>query len=180
MDFNESHEKLIQGGVTAVVGFAAWLTQATSKFASQHAGDPNYGIFSKWRMADALTAIGGTGLSKTIFPNFYPANYNVGPTILPLGFLNKTFFAGIAIAVADALASEVKFYKQMPAISSIMKGAAWGLAIGGAIGGVFDPDPKAASPSGLGSTASIPSGFSTMAGYANAVQAHNLSINQSR
>jgi len=174
LDFNESHEKMIQGVTTAAVGLLAWEYTATQKWAI--AGQPvqPYSLFTKQRFGDALAGIIGNQAAAKIFPGWGGAA-TFHPN--PMGFLNQTFFTGIGLGILDALLSENKFYSNIPALSSVVKGAAYGAAFGGALGGIFDPDPKARAVDGTGRTP--PTMYAPMAAYANQVTALNASWTRS-
>jgi len=181
MDFSDKHEKLIEGATGVLAGFLAWEYQSTQKWAYWQSGGmagappgvgprTGYSLFSMARLQDALAGILGNGAVRRIFPGwggaaaFRPA---------PLGFLNSTTFTGVALAVLDTLAQESKQYRGLPAVHSLVSGTAWGLIIGGAVGGIFDPRP----PSGaVTPPTGAPSGPGSPSVYAAAAAAHNARL----
>ena len=147
MDFSETHEKLIESASAAGVGLIAWMYSATSKYGT----GPNYAgnAITKWRFEDALAGLIGNQAVRAIDPT-----WTGGATFHPnaLGWLNKGFISGIALTIADAFLTEIKQYRDLPGVHSVVKGAAWGLILGSAIGGIFDPDPTATGASRVDAT----------------------------
>jgi hypothetical protein len=130
------------------VGLLAWEYQATSKWIPGWGpgGPPGgYNLLSRWRFADALGALIGTDLVRK--SGIGGSKWNNGNVQLfnpnAMGWLNKTFGAGIALKIANALIRKyVKAYENVDAIPDMIDAAANGLAVGGAIGGIFDPSPS--------------------------------------
>lgn len=143
MDFSEKHEKLIEGVSAAGIGFVSFVKAATMKWESSVYNQPGglhypYSLLGKHRIEDALAGIvGGDNVRK--MDSTYDGAAKA--TMNPLAILNKITIAGIAVVIADSLLNEVPQYRNLPAVSSIVKGAGLGAAIGGAIGGFFDPEP---------------------------------------
>jgi hypothetical protein len=173
LDFSEGHEKLIEGATVATVGFLTWITASTSKNATP--GRTGYGW--SWRLKDAIAHTFGNTAASTIFPGYsYPNAFT--PAVM--GWLNPYFIGGIALGIFDVLAREMKSYRDLPAVSSVVRGSAFGLAAGGAIGGIFDPNPQAAGPIGGGVGGAVPGMAPSISAVPAAVAAisaaHNSAI----
>ena len=160
VEISKDTERLL-GTVAAIgTGFFAWEYQATLKWTAGRQAPAGYGLLSKQRFGDALAGLIGKGPASTIVPGWGgSADFNPHWN----GVLNKTTFAGIGVLIADQVLQRLfKMWKtDLDAIPEIVRGVGAGLAIGGAIGGIFDPGPggftiAAPGPSGQVASGNVP------------------------
>jgi hypothetical protein len=158
MDFSASQEKGIQTLSAIGIGVLAWEQTATAKYAQFN--PQGYSLLSKPRFRDALCGIIGNKATQKVL-NIDPSqmgNADFNPNFM--GFLNTTVAAGAALIIADGLLNDnVKLYRDLPAVSSIVKGAGAGMIVGGAVGGIFDPLPY--GPTGVSSGSGLMGSIAT-------------------
>ncbi|MGD0645909.1 MAG: hypothetical protein ABSA75_13465 [Candidatus Bathyarchaeia archaeon] len=143
MDFGDAKTgKLIEKGTAASVGFLSFVNAATQKF-SYGAGYP---VWSKSRIEDAIACVVGGTAVQSLDSTYSAGVRNIqGFQLKPLSAINPTTEAGIAVLVTDWALKEAlpnKYYKSLPVVPDVMKGAGIGLLVGGIIGGLFDPAPS--------------------------------------
>ncbi|MGH7743895.1 MAG: hypothetical protein ACREQ5_03630 [Candidatus Dormibacteria bacterium] len=131
MDMSSGTKEML-GDVTAVgTGVLAWMYTSTALMDSPTASLTN-------RFEDAVANTLGQGVAKQIWPT-YSGSGNLTPKVT--GFLNNTTFAGIGLLIADHVGMSFKTYRdKLDGLHNIIEGAGWGITIGGAVGGIFDPD----------------------------------------
>jgi hypothetical protein len=141
MEFSDKTTNLIHTATAVGVGVIAWESQATSKWAANNPVQP-YSLFSMYRFKDAVCGLVGKQIAGKIFNEDMSARgADFKPT--PFGAINKTSMAGIALSIVNkALTDAWPAYRKFPLISEIVGGAGLGLAVGGVIGGIFDPNPS--------------------------------------
>lgn len=153
------------GDLTAVgTGVLAWMYTSTKKWAASNPTE--YTL--KQRTMDAIGDTFGHGVAMAIDPEQGGAGADLHPK--PFGWINSTTGYGIALGIADWIAGETipKYAKDLDGLRKIVQGAATGLTLGGAIGGIFDPGPEDIKKY-PGSDSGTPRGGS----YVEAVVAHN-------
>lgn len=179
MDLSTKNGDMIENLTALGVGVAAWMQTSTAKFnnvANQGpsvAGALNYPL--KTRFEDALANTFGRSTVHQFDPK-----YGVGgggyfqPALF--GWANKTVGAGVLLGIADYIAQEVypPYTKKFEVIHRIAIGATEGLIIGGAIGGIFDPDP--AGNRGTDPTKPYNAGSPSSVNYIDAVVQANRSV----
>jgi hypothetical protein len=137
---------LIENASTAGFGFLGFVNAATSKFAGNYASNnASYSVFSKQRIEDALSCIVGKGNVAKLDSSYTQSYAPTAPSIHPMSALNMTTYYGLGTVIADWALREVapaKYYKSVPILPDVVKGAGVGLLIGGIIGGIFDPNPS--------------------------------------
>jgi hypothetical protein len=151
------------GDLTTVgVGVLAWMRTSTKKFGTYTS--------LKAQFEDAAANTVGAGIVKQM-DSSYAGPGKLQPAFF--GWANKTTGAGIALGIADWIVAEVypPYTKDFDGLRKIVQGAATGLVVGGAIGGIFDPEP------GIGGMnyAGMESGTPDSASYVNACVSHNRS-----
>lgn len=137
LNLSSKSTDLIGKGTAIGTGLLAWEYEATKK---AHPGDPSYGLFTKWRFADAFSTIAGPEITTQIFGW---SGLGKNPELNLFKAANKTTFTGIAIVIADSILKELwPAYKRADLVTEVVHNAGIGLAVGGAVGGIFDPDPS--------------------------------------
>jgi hypothetical protein len=157
MDIDARTEKWL-GGIGAVgAGFLSWEYEATKKW-SQGNPVPGYSLFSKHRFADALAGIIGKGPKNMIFPSEAGAAADFHPN--PMGWVNGTVGIGVAIKIADEILKRIwpVYEKDLDAVPEVVRGISTGLIAGGALGGIFDPNPSGFSVLGGSESGGVASG----------------------
>jgi hypothetical protein len=155
MDFSSAKTgSMIENGTAAGIGFLAFVNAATSKFAPNYkANNSPYPVWGKRRIEDAIACIISSPNMKAIDSTFAGNDSPTAFALHPLAAFNTTTFTGIGVLAADWAIKEVmpnKYYKSIPMLPDLVKGAGIGLLVGGIIGGIFDPAPSgytAVSPS---------------------------------
>jgi hypothetical protein len=133
LDFriSSSNKQAIASVVTVGSAILGWEYQTTSKWAASNPS--NYGLFSKQRFGDAVAQTFGNKAATQILPGYSGA---ADFTINPIGALNVVTVTGVALLIADSFLERLPFYKE---ISPFVEALGWGLTVGGAVGGFFDP-----------------------------------------
>ena len=132
MELAAKDEKALTTLIGVGTGIAAWEAASTQQYVQFN--PTGYGLFSKQRFGDAVASTFGQGIAKQVMPG-YTGAANQG--FSPLKVVNKYSVGGGAVLVASELADNLDHYdKFKPFVDAI----GWGLLVGGAIGGFFDPE----------------------------------------
>jgi hypothetical protein len=129
---------LATGAISVGVGFTAWMWTATRN-------EKNLPLFGKQRLTDAIGNIVGPNLAKQITGT--PMSAGGQAKFNMTGFLNKVFFGGIVLKVANAFSRKYT-EKLIDSVPDFIDAAANGLIAGGLVGGIFDPPGYTATSSG--------------------------------
>jgi hypothetical protein len=155
MEIDAKTEKWL-GGVSALgAGFLAWEKEATAKY--RGANPSGYSLFSKTRFADALAGMIGQKTTHSIFPD-WNGSADFHPN--PMGWVNQSVGIGIAVKIADEILKRIwpVYEKDLDAVPEVVRGISTGLIVGGAVGGIFDPNPSGYSAMGMAETGGVASG----------------------
>jgi hypothetical protein len=135
MELSSKTYDMAQSLATWGVGGLAWMYTSTAKW--EQFNNP-YTL--KQRLADAVGNTLGKTVAKTLFPDV-AGDADLKPNLF--GWVNKTVGAGALLEIGDKILAEIwSKYDKMSGLRKIVDGVATGLIFGGAIGGVFDPEPK--------------------------------------
>jgi len=150
MELNQKTEEKLETlgtyGAGLGVGWLAFSQEVTAKYDAAKSKNPEYGLLSKWRFADTIATVAGVPAAKTLVPDYTGASGIPPLSLHPLGFMNKTVAIGIGILAINALATElVAQYRKIPVVNKVVNAAGWGAVIGGAIGGILDPESNNAN-----------------------------------
>jgi hypothetical protein len=142
MEFSDKTTNLVHTATAVGVGVIAWENAATAKWAANNPVQP-YSLFSMYRFKDAVCGLVGKNIAAKIFndPSMSGRGADFKPT--PFGAINQTSIAGIGVSIANKILTEAwPAYRKLPLIPELIGGAGLGLAVGGIIGGIFDPNPS--------------------------------------
>jgi hypothetical protein len=174
MDFSDKQLGWIETGTALGTGVLAFEQASTIKFRAWWGS--SYGLLDKRRFKDAIGALVGKDVLMKIFPDYVGPITQVewAPNIF--GAINKTSLSGAAILIADAIAKNlIPQYRKMDGLPSVVHGAGVGITIGGAIGGIFDPNPSGYTALGQKETGGVATGNVP---FAQAGQGYQLSVLQ--
>lgn len=132
------------------IGILAWEAAATGKY-----NRANYSLFSISRFSDALSGLIGKDLALKITGN--PTGADMHPNFF--GWANKITGSGvIGYIVNQVLKAYVPKYKDFDAIAEFVDKVTAAIAVGGVVGGIFDPNPSGFSVMGMRESGGVASG----------------------